>query len=144
MRLRRVEIGLALSSRTNVIASKTGSQWRKDIELSPSGFRAAAPPSKRSKTLLSLGREYSHRTLFPLAPLRAGCATLHSTTRDHCVRSGSSSPKVTHKIFALRSARSSCALFCGENCALVMYAQAQWTSRKSRRSTQFIRFRTNP
>ncbi len=31
-----------------------------------------------------------------------------------------------------------------QSCALVVYAQAQWTSRESRRSTQLIRFRMEP
>src|ERR1700731_1126627 len=47
------------------------------------GFRAAAPPSKSSKTLLPLAEmQSSHVVSLSSAP--AGCAALHSTTRDHC------------------------------------------------------------
>ena len=45
-------------------------QSRKDIELLLPAFRAAAPPSKSSRTLLPPFQKCSHRTLFPWPPLR--------------------------------------------------------------------------
>ena len=47
-------------------------------------FRAAAPPSKSSKTLLALFPEMQSSHVVSLSSAPAGCATLHSTTRDHC------------------------------------------------------------
>jgi len=65
-----------------VIASKSGSQWSKDIELSPSGLPRRGSSIQKLKDFAPLFRDavIAHCSL----SLRsAGFATLHSTARDH-------------------------------------------------------------
>jgi hypothetical protein len=109
---------------------------RKDIELSPSGFRAAAPPSKISKTLLLFSEMQSSR-IVPLAsaPGRLRGAVFHNTQSLRCAQNilcqkmlqhnVRESRLMMHKISELLREQSGRRYRLWQSCALVVYAQAQ-------------------
>jgi hypothetical protein len=147
----KLDRGCSRSAKSAIIRR----HFAKTLNPLRSGFRSAAPHSDAQR-LCCPSRRCSHRTLFPWPPLRAGSAVPYSTTRDHCAKLRiflrqiprearlQESHPLMHKVFALLQKRSGCQRCLWQSGVLVVYAQAQWTGRESRRSTQFIRFRTEP